>query len=488
MKRVFSHPLIALTLGLWLRLFFILKYPATSGDTALYEDLATNWLKHHAYAMTLDAGITPVDVRMPGYPAFLMLIYALSGHVGEVARIWVMLSQVAVDIITCAFVAMLASLLLVIADSTARVMPVLKAAFWIALLCPFTANYSAVLLTEVFGVCFSAIALILLVGWTGSCWEVIFPAKQEPWEWPNKPEYWAALAGLAVGATTLFRPESPLLLIGGWVGGGWLMLKHGRFLHWLKLVIISGAMCAVALAPWAIRNAISLHELQFLAPKDTNLPSEHPPYGFMAWEKTWLFRMSDCYAVTWKLDEEIINLADIPSRAFDSDEEKSRVAAILEKYNKDQNLTPEQDAAFREIAKERTARHPLRTYLWVPLQRAITIWFTPRIELLPFSGNVFPLAQNWSDDRMDQSVTAGFFLLNIVYLGLALIGFCRLWIWNKKVRPALICIASYLLLRTAFLTTVEAPEPRYVLVCYPAILALCATLFGKSFRPDVAPE
>jgi len=53
MKRIFSHPLAALTAGLCLRLFFLLKFPATSGDTVLYEQIATNWLKHHLYAMTV---------------------------------------------------------------------------------------------------------------------------------------------------------------------------------------------------------------------------------------------------------------------------------------------------------------------------------------------------------------------------------------------------------------------------------------------------
>ena len=33
---------------------------------------------------------------------------------------------------------------------------------------------------------------------------------------------------------------------------------------------------------------------------------------------------------------------------------------------------------------------------------------------------------------------------------------------------------AFFLVRTAFLTTVESPEPRYVLVCYPALLALAA--------------
>src|SRR5215470_17784808 len=85
MKRVLSHPLIALALGVWLRLFFVLKYPAQSGDLPLYNELATNWLKHGTYGVTLNDVLTPVDVRMPGYPAFLAMIYALTGRVGEAA-------------------------------------------------------------------------------------------------------------------------------------------------------------------------------------------------------------------------------------------------------------------------------------------------------------------------------------------------------------------------------------------------------------------
>jgi hypothetical protein len=35
---------------------------------------------------------------------------------------------------------------------------------------------------------------------------------------------------------------------------------------------------------------------------------------------------------------------------------------------------------------------------------------------------------------------------------------------------------GYFVIRTAFLTTVEAPEPRYVISCYPGVLALIALL------------
>src|SRR5262249_9461833 len=141
----------------------------------------------------------------------------------------------------------------------------------------------------------------------------------------------------------------------------------------------------------------------------------------------WLFRMKDCYLVPWKLNGEAINVEDVPARAFDTPEEKERVSAILEQYNEDLTLSAEEDNAFGQLAREGTARHPLRTYLWLPALRAVTMWFTPRIELLPVSGQVFPLRQQWEDDKVDQSVTRGLFLLNIAYVGLAIWGAATLW-------------------------------------------------------------
>jgi hypothetical protein len=67
-------------------------------------------------------------------------------------------------------------------------------------------------------------------------------------------------------------------------------------------------------------------------------------------------------------------------------------------------------------------------------------------------------------------------------------GFIKLWIWSPRVRLALLAIASYILIRTAFLTTVEAPEPRYVLVCFPAILALAAIAFLKRPASTDTPQ
>src|SRR5262249_54098231 len=158
---------------------------------------------------------------------------------------------------------------------------------------------------------------------------------------------------------------------------------------------------------------------------------------------TWLFRVKDCYLVPWKLNEEPIDVETIPTRAFDSPEEKLRVAAILEPYNETLTLTKEEDDAFAQVARERTSRHLLRTYLWIPALRAATIWFSPRIELLPVSGTVFPLAESWHDDRSDQLTTLGLLFLNIAYVGLAIWGALTLWKCSPSSHTALLFLTLF---------------------------------------------
>jgi len=223
-----------------------------------------------------------------------------------------------------------------------------------------------------------------------------------------------------------------------------------------------------------LRNLLTLGEVQFLNPKYTTLPGELVPYGFMAWERTWLLRVRDCYLVPWKLNEEAINVDDIPRRAFDTPAEKQRVQDILEQYNEDLTLTKEEDEAFGQIARERVRRHRWRIFLWIPVARAAAIWFTPRIELLPISGNVFPLAERYDEDPGDQGFTILLFFLNLVYVGLGAWGAVRLWRSSPAVRPVVAFFVLYMLLRTLFLTTLETPEPRYVLECFPALIALGA--------------
>ena len=485
MKRIFSSPVFALAAGLCLRLFFVLKFPADSGDTVLYEEIAANWLKHHAYAMGVHGALTPVDLRMPGYPAFLALIYALTGRIGEAARLWVMLAQIAVDLFGCLVIAALAAGLLLLADRGGSIKRVFTAALWMAALCPFTANYTAVLLTETIATFWTAVAVLFLIGVAASSNDLLSGNPRRRWggTWTEDFRFFAPAAGLAAGFGALFRPETPLLLFAAWTGNAFPLLRYGKGKHLLRIILFTALACVVPLVPWAIRNALTFHEAQFLTPKYSTLPGEIVPRGLMAWESSWLFRVKDCYLVPWRINEEAIDVDTIPARAFDSPEEKQRVAAILEPYNEDLSLTQEEDDAFGQMARERAERHPLRTHLWIPAARAVVIWFTPRIELLPISGDVFPLAQKFDEDPADQGFTILLFLLNIAYVALAICGAIKLWRTSPAARSALVFLILFIALRTAFLTTLETPEPRYVLVCFPILIALAAQLFcGKVDR------
>jgi len=477
MKRVFSNPIVAILAGACLRLFFVLKFPAGSGDTIIYDQLASNWLSHASYAMDVAGQPLPVDIRMPGYPAFLAIIYVLSGHSGEAAHRAVMLAQVVIDLGSCALIACLALLLAVLCNDQANRRRAFLVGLWLSALCPFTANYVAVPLTETWAIFFTALATLLIVRLIAQA-SRICSARQLA---ASARGFWilAAAAGFVVGLGTLFRPETPLLFIAAIPVLLFVFARRGELHRLVLTVIVLFFSTAIPLVPWTIRNAITFHEFQPLTPKNTNLPGELVPNGFMAWERTWLYRVRDCYLVPWKLNDEAIHLEDIPAAAFDTPDERDRVAAVLETYNDDLTLTAEQDAVFAQLARERTARHPLRTYLWIPLRRAVRTWFTPRVELLPVSGHVFPLSYMWQEDPVDQRTTVLLFFLNILYVGLGMAGVFYLWKF-PQMRAVLTFFLLFLLIRTVFLTTLETVEPRYVLVCFPMLIALATPFFRVS--------
>ncbi len=452
-----------------MRLFFVWQFPATAGDTPIYDQLARNWLDHGVYGMWIEGVLTPVDLRAPGYPAFLALVYSLFGR----SFLAVMHAQVAVDVLSCLLTALLA----------ARIAPhdqrrrVFAAALWLAALCPFVANYAAVPLTEVLATFLTTLALFLLVNFY--LWFVHSGDEAVRLESPQGPivlhaNWFWMLAGVVVGFGTLVRPEMPLLLASFALV---LVFRWRAPANWRRLAATGLSLAAgllLALAPWAARNWRALHEVQFLAPRYAQLPGELVPYGFNAWTKTWLISFQDVYDVPWKLEEEAIRIEDIPDSAFDSAEERARVAALLDQHNATLQMTPQMDAAFADLARERRARHPVRVWVCIPLARVFTLWLTPRIELLPFSGNVWPLRQKWQEDRTDLLVTLLFGVLNLAVLALGAAG-----LWRARRRPGVAILVSFIALRTLFLTQLETVEPRYVVVSIPALLALAAQRWSE---------
>jgi hypothetical protein len=474
---------LAAMAGLALRLLFVLRFPSLAGDSELYLQLGRNLADHHIYGLWSNGQLVPADLRTPGYPGFLAGVTILFGRSLRA----ISLSQALLDLATCFLTAVLGAAL---APASAHRRAWL-AGLWLAATCPFVANYSAVVLSEVLTAFLTMAALVCFVlGLRQIPKDLSLSASIQR----LTPLSFGLLGAFLTGVATLVRPEMPLLMATAGVvyAMRWRGVPSLRRLG-LAALAMAGAFL-VPLAPWAARNFVTLHEVQILTPRYATMPGEYAPVGYYAWTKTWLERYRDAFFSVWAIGEDPMYVEDSPSTAFDSPEEKARVAALFDQYNRDPNLdvTPELDREFAEIAAARTRRHPLRTYVRVPFQRALTMWFTPRTELLPIDGKLWPLRDQWQDSHANVLTTAGFGALGYLYIALAMAGIGFVWgarrvsgASNLRDAPNLWGISllvAYLFVRTAFLTTVEAPEPRYVVSCYPAVLALVALLFAGGWR------
>ncbi|MGE5126333.1 MAG: glycosyltransferase family 39 protein [Betaproteobacteria bacterium] len=454
--------LAALGVGLAFRLWIAAAFPYEAGDTPLYEALARSLDAHRAYALEVEGRLVPVDVRMPGYPALLAASHALFGPGFQPVRV----VQAVVDTLTCLLAGAVAALLAL----PERRRRAFLAALWLSALCPFTANYVAAILAETPGAFWN----------TGSIALLLLGVRRLQAHARGDGGAWLALlgSGVAAGIGCYFRPETPLVLMAAGVVLPWLWWRPR---DWRRLAGTGGALglgLALALAPWAARNVAALGRFEVLPPPAANLPGEMAPTGFNEWLATWLTTNQEIYDFSFKVEDEPLLVDQLPPSAYDSPQEKERVARLFAQHNADFTLTPELDGGFAQLARERTARHPLRTYLLVPLKRVATMWISPRLELLPWSGEVFPLRQCWEDDPYDLSVTVVLFTLDLLYLALALVALRRVsW------RTGAAILVAYLLLRTALITQMPGPEPRYVVICFPLLAALAAQLWAEKATP-----
>src|ERR1700739_3613236 len=193
----YKHLFPALLAGLSLRFFFIWRFPFASGDTPWYEELARNWLKYGVYGFFSNGHLYATDVRMPGYPGFLAIIYSIAGT----GRNAVFVVQAFIDLATCLVAVGISARLCAGASEQAR-SRITIATLWLAALCPFTANYAAVPLTEVLTIFLTTLAILIFLLPSAYQLDLI----RESIDLLRSVRSWF-LGGLVVGLGTLFRPE-----------------------------------------------------------------------------------------------------------------------------------------------------------------------------------------------------------------------------------------------------------------------------------------
>ncbi|MGA2967180.1 MAG: hypothetical protein ABSD64_13290, partial [Terriglobales bacterium] len=229
------------------------------------------------------------------------------------------------------------------------------------------------------------------------------------------------------------------------------------------------------LLPWTVRNFRTFHHFQPLAPRYANEPGKFVPRGFNRWAKTWIVEYVSVEEIYWAVPGDNIDPLKLPSRAIENAAQENATLAAIAAYNQSQEMTPELDDRFAEIAAARIRAHPLRYYVVLPALRVADMWLRPRTEILP------PDIRWWefNDDAPQSAMAIGFGLLNLAYLAAALLAIVlRKSSGSLGIRCAGLLL-GFLLLRSAFLATLENPEPRYTLECYPVVIVLASSWLAR---------
>jgi 4-amino-4-deoxy-L-arabinose transferase-like glycosyltransferase len=427
--------------ALALRLVFYLRFPHVAGDTLIYGDIAKNWLDQGIFGLTHAEGVRPTWIRLPGYPAFLVLCFKLFGREHYHA---ILLVQIAIDIAGC----------FVIADLARRTVSARAArwAFALAAICPFTANYTVAPLAETLSIFFTAVGLDAAVAAFASLED-----DSSPWK------AWI-VCGLAIAAGIQLRPDGGILLVAVGLYLLWHMWKdadHRVQLFWAGAIVL--LMSVAPLVPWTVRNWQQFHQFEPLAPRYASDPDEFVPTGFDRWVRTWIVDYTSTEDVYWQAPGGDVDTSLLPSRAFDSEEERQQTQAIFDDYAQSHFVGPELNDRFEQLGRARIQRHPIRYYVWLPALRMADMWLRPRTEMLPLNSRWW----EYADDTQDCVLATLWGVLNLLFLLGAAMGLIR------GPKPTYLgMMMLYVLLRTAFLGTMENPEPRYTLECFPIVLLL----------------
>ena len=447
--------LIVTLAGAALRLLFIFRFPGVTSDSFVYGDIAKNWLQHGIYGLSGINDISPTYIRLPGYPAFLAAIFVIFGMEHYRA---VLVVQMFVDIGTCFVIADLARRL--ISLRAARV------AFLLAALCPFLANYAANALTETLEVFFTVLALDLAIAGLDTRGDLQMKA-------------WVG-CGLAIGVAILLRPDGGLLLVAVEAYLAVLLVRSWMHKtssvsapHILRAGLILAVVALATLVPWTVRNLRVFHEFQPLAPRYANEENSFVPLGFNRWVRTWIVDYTSVEEIYWAVPGNKIDAEKLPSRAFDSSEQRDQTQQLLDDYNDTLHVTPDLDARFAALANDRVHHSPLRYYLELPLLRIADMWLRPRTETLPSDTRWW----EFDDDPEWLALAIGLGIVNLFYVGAAFAGLVR-----GQFGPCLDLLLTFVILRSTFLGTLENPEPRYTLECYPLVIILAAALFQQKTR------
>ena len=231
------------------------------------------------------------------------------------------------------------------------------------------------------------------------------------------------------------------------------------------------AACAVGRAQLAHASRSA-----FLAPRYSELPGEFGRSDSTTGPARGSGAFGDVYPAHGKLTTKRFRSTTCPLPRSIRRRSVPASERLLDKYNNTLTLTGHQDGDLRRNRPRAHRAHPLRTYARIPVLRSLALWFTPRVELLPFSGHLGRFARSGRTTAADFRHAR----LRRRERRLPRAGADRCVVARDAAAGGFWLRSSSCELYFHREIAVETPEPRYVLECFPAIIALGAQAFrGK---------
>ena len=487
------------------------------GDGVVYARLATNLLDHGVFSSDEEEPFSPTLIRMPGYPLFIVGVYSVFGEGNNTA---VRVVQAVLDTATCVFAAMIAFAW----TGGRRRRRAAFWTYVLASACPFILIYTATILSETLTTFLMAAMWLtatfalkssrqlkpalwwILTGLLAGCAVFVRPDAG----------LFAAGIGLTLVISGLFFPagERPpfvrhcvsvvwkgavfsvvfLLVLTPWTVRNWrtfgvfqpLSPAHGE---------MPGEFVAFGYNRW-LRTWVD--DSRYVEPTLWNLNDKRididvmPPHAFdSAEEKQQVATLLNLY--NYPPGTEKPNASDEDSgnsddaQDSDSDHGDDSSSDVDDKSAPDEGkadeqaadesdqadgadqddggpevvkMTPAIDAAFGAIADARIERSPARYYFWTPLKRAGALWFDSHSLYWPFGGQISKVS-DLDYEEHEQYWLPLFLLLTWGYTVMLILGAIAMW-RDRGMRRWLVMLALMTLPRLVFFSTVENPEPRYL--------------------------
>jgi 4-amino-4-deoxy-L-arabinose transferase-like glycosyltransferase len=504
----------------------------TPDDGKLYAQLARNVLEQHVYSIESEPPYSPTLIRLPGYPLFLAGVYSVFGHTDNGA---VRIVQAVIDTATCALIALVAFLwepdekrkrrssicalaLAAVCPFTAIYVATILTetiTMFLAVAMVLTATLAlktknqkkglglwlatgliagtAVLFRPDAGLFALAIGLTLV----GAVLCRVSELKLSSWRLDliyrsARASYLGAVFSLAFCVVLvpwaarnyrvfhLFQPLAPAHaeMPGEFVPRGyfsWLRtwIDDGRYIGPVLWSLDSAPIKLSNIPDRAFDSAEEKQRVGALLEKYNHPAAEPDIFADQQDSKNPTASAGDT-----KNDEESDQAdkgnGDEDSKDDQSDEEDQTDENAPADQPPDQSveMTPEIDAGFAQIARERIAHHPFRYYVWLPLKRARTLWFDTHSQYYPFEGELLPL------EDLDYSIHQQYWLplfagLTLIYSLLGILGGSLLWQTRDFYARLWVLLAALMVfIRLGFFATLENPESRYVVEAFPFLAVL----------------